>query len=93
MLSETDAAALARRMSRHISIVAPRRVLLMGDKTGRALLPMIDAANSNGLGLLNHEGGKVEVMTVSHPRLLLKQPAAKLQCWRQLQFLIEAQPV
>lgn len=92
IFSDSDAAQLANRMRHHIALVGPRRVLLLGDKTNRALLPTVDGGNVIGLRPLNHDGGSVDSIATLHPRLLLKQPAAKMGCWRQLQHLIEAQP-
>lgn len=92
MFSDSDAAQLANRMRHHVALVGPARVLLLGDKAKHALLPTVDAGNSIGLRPLNHEGGSVDSIATLHPRLLLKQPAAKMGCWRQLQLLIEALP-
>ncbi|CAH0355993.1 hypothetical protein SPH9361_03847 [Sphingobium sp. CECT 9361] len=92
IIGESDGVQLANRMRHHISLVGPRRVLILGDKTSRALLPTVDEENVFSLRPLNHEGGTVDAIATSHPRFLLKQPSAKRGCWRQLQLLIEAQP-
>ncbi|AUW58536.1 uracil-DNA glycosylase [Sphingobium sp. SCG-1] len=92
IFSDSDAAQLADRMRHHIALVGPRRLLLLGDKTKHALLQTVDAGNAIGLRPLNHKGGSVDSIATLHPRLLLKQPAAKMGCWRQLQLLIEALP-
>lgn len=92
IIGENDSAQLANRMRHHISLVGPRRILLLGDKTSRALLPTVDEENIFSLRPLNHEGGTIDAIATSHPRFLLKQPSAKRGCWRQLQLLIEAQP-
>lgn len=77
---------LARVMRRHISLAAPAHVLLLGDKTSRALLAA-DAGGGRGkLQMLNHDGGNVDAIATFHPRLLLKQPAAKAECWKDLQL-------
>ncbi|MDX3908501.1 MAG: uracil-DNA glycosylase family protein [Sphingobium sp.] len=92
IVNDADLAQLAKRMRHHISLVGPRKLLLLGDKVSRALIPTVDAKNVSGLRLVNHEGGTLETIATMHPRVLLKQPAAKMACWRQLQLLIEAQP-
>lgn len=92
MVTDVDSARLAQRMRHHISLVGPRRILLLGEKASRALLPTVDGMNPTGLRPVNHDGGTIDAIATSHPRLLLKHPAAKMGCWRQLQLLIEAQP-
>ena len=91
IISENDAAQLANRMRHHMALVAPRQVLVMGDKASRALLPTVDAGNIIGLRPLNHQGGILNSVAIMHPRVLLKQPTAKMQVWRQLQLLKKAQ--
>ncbi|MEJ7926554.1 uracil-DNA glycosylase family protein [Sphingobium sp. AN641] len=89
MMDVADADALAARMRAHIALATPRRLLLLGDRTIRALGPMDGDAHMNGLRPFNHDGGSVSAIATFHPRLLLQQPAAKAECWRALQCLIE----
>ncbi|UZW56282.1 uracil-DNA glycosylase [Sphingobium sp. JS3065] len=85
MVEAADLAAAAARMRTHVMLAAPRRLLLLGDRTIRSLLPAADA----GSRIFNHDGGTLPVFATFHPRLLLGQPAAKAECWRMLQGLIE----
>lgn len=88
LIDPQDAGQLARIMRRHVSLVAPRSVLLLGDKTSRALLSA-DAGGGRGkLQSLNHDGGTIASIATFHPRLLLKQPAAKAECWKDLQIFV-----
>ncbi|MEJ7934919.1 uracil-DNA glycosylase family protein [Sphingobium sp. AN558] len=86
----------ATRMAAHVALAAPRRLLILGDRTVRALLPTNDdrigMADADGLRVFNHKGGNVSAVATFHPRLLLTQPAAKAECWRVLQRLIEETP-
>ncbi|MGK2911208.1 MAG: uracil-DNA glycosylase family protein [Sphingobium sp.] len=91
-INEDEARQLTLRICHQIALVAPTRVLLLGDKTSRALLPTVDGGNIVGLRPLNHEGGTLDAIAISHPRFLLKQPLAKMGSWRQLQLLIGAEP-
>lgn len=77
---------LARIMRRHVSLVAPAHVLLLGDKTSRALLAADAGGGRGSLQMLNHDGGNVAAIATFHPRLLLKQPVAKAECWKDLQL-------
>jgi uracil-DNA glycosylase len=81
-----SAERLARIMRRHVSLVAPTHVLLLGDKTSRALLAADAGGGRGSLQMLNHDGGNVDTIATFHPRLLLKQPAAKAECWKDLQL-------
>lgn len=89
MVEAADLSAVADRMRAHVALARPRRLLLLGDRTIRALLPTDAAATRDGLRDFNHEGGIVPAVATFHPRLLLTQPAAKAECWRTLQSLIE----
>lgn len=92
MFDEADGTALALRMRHHIHLAAPRRVLLLGERTSRFLLPTNGPGMQPGLRILNHQGGTVEAVVVPHPRLLLRQPEGKAQSWHALQYLIEDIP-
>ncbi|KKW92742.1 uracil-DNA glycosylase [Sphingobium chungbukense] len=87
MVEASDLMAAAARMRTHVMLAAPRRLLLLGDRTIRALLP-----ENHRLPNFNHDDGTVPVFATFHPRLLLGQPAAKAECWRILQSLIEEMP-
>jgi DNA polymerase len=91
MLSGADAAALGQRMRRHIRLAAPARVLLIGEKTSRALLAAETTRRETAWQSLNHEGGTVDALAIHHPRLLLEQLGGKAEAWRILQNLIEDQ--
>ena len=85
MVEASDLTAAATRMATHVMLAAPQRLLLLGDRTARVLLP-------EGSRIFNHEGGTLSALATFHPRLLLGQPAAKAECWRVLQGLIEEMP-
>lgn len=89
MVEASDLISAADRMRTHVHLARPRRLLLLGDRTIRALMPTDGAAPANSLRDFNHEGGIVPAVATFHPRLLLGQPAAKAECWRALQSLIE----
>ncbi|NWK98216.1 uracil-DNA glycosylase [Sphingobium lactosutens] len=89
MVEAADLEAAAARMRTQIHLARPRRLLLLGDRTIRALMPADIAMPANSLRNFNHDGGTVPAVATFHPRLLLSQPAAKAECWRALQSLIE----
>jgi DNA polymerase len=76
----------------HIALVAPKRLLLLGNAPSRALTGM-DVAHARGtLHSVNLESGMpattVEAVASFHPRLLLERPAEKARAWKDLQMLI-----
>lgn len=89
MVEAADIDFATRRMRAHVALARPRKLLLLGDRTGRALLPVDDDGPENSLRFFNHDGGTLPAIATFHPRLLLGQPAAKEKCWQALQKLIE----
>lgn len=89
MVEASDLSRAADRMRLLVSLATPARILLLGDRTIRALLPTDAATPAIGLRPFNHQGGTVPAAATFHPRLLLTQPTAKAECWRTLQSLIE----
>lgn len=68
----------------YISLVSPKRLLVLG----RAANRVVDAANGttgpNGLRDINHLGGNTETVMIRHPRFLMERPAFKADAWRRL---------
>jgi DNA polymerase len=91
MMDADDIALATKRMRTHVSLAVPRRLLLLGDRTKRALLASDVSGGPDPLPAFNHDGGTVPAIATFHPRLLLSQPGAKAECWRALQSLIEDQ--
>lgn len=92
ILSDQDLEILATRMRHQIALAAPQRILLLGEKTNRALLAADTLEQPSGLQSINHPAGTVPATASRHPRFLLRQPEAKAQSWRALQYLVEDLP-
>lgn len=80
-------------IARHyVALVAPKRLLILGNATSRALLTMDVTRARGSLRRVNQLPGIHEHMTEAvasfHPRLLLERPAQKAEAWRDLQMLI-----
>lgn len=73
----------------HIGLVAPKRLLIMGDLPNRALIGTDWQARRGSLQTVNLGVVQVPAVATFHPRLLLERPAFKAQAWKDLQLLIE----
>jgi uracil-DNA glycosylase family 4 len=82
---EAQLAAIAQH---HVGLVAPKRLLVLGNAASRAILAT-DLSNARGrLHAFNHKTGKTGTIASFHPRFLLEKPAAKAEAWRDLQMLM-----
>ena len=80
---------LAEIALHHIALIAPKRLLIMGDLPNRALIGPDWQTGRGSLQTINLGEGKVEVVATFHPRLLLQRPAYKAQAWKDLQLLMK----
>jgi uracil-DNA glycosylase len=78
---------LASLMRRHISLAAPRGVILFGDESSRLLLGETALEIRGGLRALAHDGGTVPAISVFHPRHLRQYPALKAAVWGDMRLL------
>jgi DNA polymerase len=76
-------------MRRHIALVVPKRLLLLGDAPARALTrqPLASARGKV------HRMEGVRGVATFHPRFLLARPADKALAWRDLLLLTEEEVV
>jgi DNA polymerase len=82
-----DPAALERCasiMREHIALVAPRRLLLLGDGPAKALTGQ-SAVQARGR---IHRIDGIPAVATMHPRLLLERPQDKAHAWRDLLLLM-----
>lgn len=73
----------------HVGLVAPQRLLLLGNAASRAVLATDTAHARGALRPFVHKGGEVGVIATHHPRALLEQPQLKAQAWKDLQMLVK----
>ena len=66
---------------RHVSIVQPKVLICIGKTSCISVLGKEEVNNIRGQW---HEGFKLPVMPMLHPRLLLRQPLRKKEAWRDL---------
>jgi uracil-DNA glycosylase len=70
----------AEILRHHIALVAPKRLLLLGDAPVRALLGQGLAAARGTV----HSIGGVQAVATFHPRFLMQRPGDKAFAWRDL---------
>jgi uracil-DNA glycosylase family 4 len=85
--SPEEAAMCLPFLRRHIELVKPEIIVLLGAVAARHVLGKTDGImRLRGKWLEYHAGGKmVPVMPTLHPAYLLRQPAHKKLAWRDLQ--------
>ena len=78
-------ARLAEIAQHHVALVAPKRLLLLGNAASRAVLGAEFVGIRGRLHGFNHKGGQTGVVASFHPRFLIEKPAAKAEAWKDLQ--------
>lgn len=87
-VSRADQERLGEVARHHVGLVAPKRLLLMGDAASRAVLGT-EALRARGrLHPINHRSGTSEAVASFHPRFLLENPARKREAWADLRLLM-----
>jgi DNA polymerase len=72
----------------HVGLLAPQRLLVLGNAASRAVLATDVAPARGRLHPLNHDTTTTtQVVASFHPRFLLEKPAAKAGAWADLQRL------
>jgi uracil-DNA glycosylase family 4 len=84
-MSAAERAACAEIAKRHIMLVKPRRLLLLGDGPAMALLGK-SGIEARGRA---HKIEGVRTVATFHPRNLVNQPSNKSMAWQDLLLLME----
>ncbi len=82
--AERDLVAIARH---HIALAQPKTLLVLGDRTSRALIGMDMREGRSWLRSVNHFHGSVDAVITFHPRFLLERPQYKRAAWDDLKLL------
>jgi DNA polymerase len=88
-LEEHALAELLRLARRHIALIAPKALLLLGDAAARALLGLPITAARGRAHQLALDEITVNVVVTFSPQMLLERPASKADCWADLRRLLE----
>lgn len=88
-LDEAAQDALAPILRRHVELVAPRKLWLLGRAASRAVLGMDETEAAGRLHSVNQNGVTMEAIATVHPRILLREPKLKARVWEDMKRLIE----
>lgn len=82
-----DEAQLFGLARHHLTLLGPKRLLLLGQAASRVLPGADGGADATSLHDINLFGADTRVVASPHPRLLMERPAAKREAWKQLLLL------
>jgi uracil-DNA glycosylase family 4 len=88
-LTGTPAQQCAAMARHHIGLVAPKAVLLLGDKCSNAMLGLAVAQARGRWHEIATHSGPIRALVTMTPDFLLKQPGHKARAWADLQMLLE----
>jgi uracil-DNA glycosylase family 4 len=72
-------------LARHyIGLVAPNRLLLMGQAAKRVLDTTDGSATGNSISAINPDLSSLDIVASYSPRFLMERPAAKADAWKDL---------
>ncbi len=86
-LNEAALAALAPIARRHVELVAPEQLWLLGTAASRAILGISDLQAHEKLHSINLNGRMIEVVVTAHPRFLTTKEK-KHRAWTEMQRLL-----
>ncbi|MCD2324933.1 uracil-DNA glycosylase [Sphingomonas sp. IC-56] len=68
----------------HLSLLKPRKLLLLGQAASRVVPETNGGSVSDSIRAVNQFGAKTMVVATFHPRFLLERPVAKSEAWKHL---------
>jgi DNA polymerase len=87
-LDDRQGEALTALMRRHISLAAPKALILFGDEPAKWLIGPQALQTRGGLRSVNHDGGTVPAIATFHPRHLRRMPALKANAWSDMRLIL-----
>lgn len=79
---------LAELARRHIALVAPKQLWLVGSAASRAILGVDDARARGSLHRVNQDGVTMDAIATAHPRMFDGSKSRKAAAWAEMQRLI-----
>lgn len=87
-IAEENLEPLGLIARRHITLVAPKQLWLIGTAASRAILGFDDARAKGNLHHVNHDGVKMDAIATAHPRMFDGSKSRKAAAWAEMQRLI-----
>lgn len=82
-----QAPRLSALLRHHLTLLRPRKLLLLGQAAAHALPETAGPASAKRIQDVHLFGGTTTVVTTYHPRFLLDRPATKSEVWKHLLLL------
>jgi DNA polymerase len=82
-----EASHFRNRASRHLSLIAPQHILVMGNFASTCLFGQNAVEARHSKQKFNHSGSTIDATVTFHPRTLLQQPLLKAQAWQDIRGL------
>jgi DNA polymerase len=86
-IAPDDEARLIELARHHLSLLRPRKLLLLGQSASRVLDETNGESLTKPIRDVNHFGANTLAVASFHPRFLLERPAAKGEAWKHLLLL------
>lgn len=86
-IGRDDQARLGEVARHHVGLIAPKRLLLLGDAASRAVLGTSVIEARGRVHAVGHKGGTSEAVASFHPRFLLENAGRKREAWADLQLI------
>lgn len=87
-ISDDSLETLADLARRHIALIAPKQLWLIGTAASRAILGIDDARARGNLHHVNHDGTIMDAIATAHPRMFDGSKSRKAAAWAEMQRLI-----
>jgi len=86
-IAPDEEARLIELARHHLSLLRPKKLLLLGQSASRVLAETNGESLTNPIRDVNHFDAKTRAVASFHPRFLLERPAAKGEAWKHLLLL------
>jgi uracil-DNA glycosylase len=88
-LRDGDKALLGEFIQHQIGLVAPQKIILLGNSAAEILLGTELMQARGNLGKINHVVRNMAALVTFHPRTLAAQPILKAKAWADLQMVMQ----
>ncbi len=87
LIVEEQLGPLGNRFRHYLGLSRPRALLILGDRTARALGVTSDGSAGRGLQSVKTMTGTIAAAAIPNPALLMRRPRAKAESWKTVRHL------